>query len=344
MVAGNVPAPPASAESTRIQPATLFRRGYDSSAIRKLSLIAKERGGECLSTRYVDTKTPLQWRCAFGHTWRATLASIVGRETWCPDCIGNRRLALDDLQRIAHERGGRCLSRVYVNARTPLLWECRFGHRWKAAAGPVKGGVHRKGTWCPTCFEQRRRFRPKGNIEEMRRLAASRGGTCVSASYAGALVKLVWQCAERHRWYAVPGRIKRGSWCPACAGNQKLKIAVYRALAAQHGGQCISKKCKNSEAKLRWRCTHGHEWTAAGYSVRRGSWCPTCAHNRRRGTSRRRPGRLWSKGCGIGRHAFPDIRQKAVEDPNSHHRLIFEVKRSLCPIGLRPVMQPRSVP
>jgi hypothetical protein len=31
-----------------------------------------------------------------------------------------------------------------------------------------------------------------------------------------------------------------------------------------------------------WRCEHGHEWNATAGSVKRGTWCPTCAANARR--------------------------------------------------------------
>jgi len=191
------------------------------------------------------------------------------------------------LRRIARERGGKCLCREYVNAHTPLAWGCRYGHKWKAAAGAVKGGSHRKGTWCPKCYDECRVFRPRGTIEEMKNLASMRGGLCLSDNYRGSRTKLLWQCEQGHRWRAVPGRIKRGSWCPACARNQKLKLEDYRALAAARGGNCLSKRYANNDSKLRWRCANGHEWYATGSSVRRGSWCPRCAHNQRRGALRR---------------------------------------------------------
>lgn len=262
------------------------------SGIHEVRLIAKQRAGKCLSREYVNATSPLRWSCALGHQWRAALASVIRRRTWCPVCAGNRKLELKDLYRIARERGGRCLSRRYLNVRSLLTWECRYGHRWRAAAGQVKGGSHQKGTWCPKCYDQRRSFRPLGTIEEMRTLALSRGGTCLSNNYSGSRERLWWQCEQGHQWYALPGRIKRGCWCPVCAGNQKLRLGDYRALSAKYGGKCLSTNYRNNDAKLRWRCANGHEWLATGSSVRRGSWCARCAHNRKRGASRRKPGHL----------------------------------------------------
>jgi hypothetical protein len=236
----------------------------DPKVLHELRHIANQRGGECLSRRYVNTLSRLQWRCALGHQRHATLASIIRTNTWCPVCAGNRKLKLKDLSRIARERGGKCLSRKYFNAHTPLQWECKSGHRWKAAAEQVKAGLHRKGTWCPRCYDERRCFRPKATIEDMRNLASIRGGTCGSDCYSGSLEQLLWRCAKGHQWYAVPGRIKRGSWCPVCAGNQKLKLKDYRRLAASNGGKCLSMKYKNNDAKLRWRCAKGPRMACHG--------------------------------------------------------------------------------
>lgn len=264
----------------------------DEASLHELQRVAAQRGGECLSTRYRKATSPLRWRCAFGHRWRASLASITGRNTWCPVCAGNRKLELNDLRKLAHQRGGKCLSREYVNGRTPVTWECQFGHRWKAVTEQVKGGLYKKGTWCPRCYDQRRVFRPPGTIEEMRSLARIRGGKCLSIKYPGSRVKLLWRCKHGHRWRAVPGNIKRGNWCPVCAGNRRSRLNTYRALAAERGGKCLSRRYGNNDTKLRWQCAKGHEWSATGSSVKRGSWCARCGHDRRKGAVRRKPGHV----------------------------------------------------
>lgn len=59
-------------------------------------------------------------------------------------------LDLHDMQRIAEFRGGRCLSATMTRGdmRTPLEWECAFGHRFKASPMLVVRGGH----WCPDCL------------------------------------------------------------------------------------------------------------------------------------------------------------------------------------------------
>jgi hypothetical protein len=126
----------------------------DCGGSKKLSIeVAKrigiEREGECLSDVYINSNTPLIWRCQFGHTWKPTLTKVKNAGTWCPDCGGRKQLTIEVAQQIAIERGGRCLSQVYINNESPLQWECAEMHVWTAALRDVKDG----GTWCATVFD-----------------------------------------------------------------------------------------------------------------------------------------------------------------------------------------------
>ncbi|RHZ82898.1 hypothetical protein Glove_103g34 [Diversispora epigaea] len=48
--------------------------------------IVKLRGGECLSALYLNTRTPLIWKCCQGHEWSAILNNIKNYNSWCPFC------------------------------------------------------------------------------------------------------------------------------------------------------------------------------------------------------------------------------------------------------------------
>jgi hypothetical protein len=249
--------------------------------LHELQQMAVRRGGECLSLKYLGSSKPLKWKCAGGHQWLAR-SSSVRTGSWCPACAHNQRLKLDEMQQVARERGGRCLSLHYTNGSTPLLWVCRQGHRWKASPSNVKGGRRKKGTWCMECYNWRRRFRAKHSIEEMRLLAISRGGKCMAAEYRGSKSRLIWQCAAGHRWQALPASVAQGTWCPACARNQRLTLSTFHDIAATRGGVCLSQTYSNERTALWWRCAERHDWHATPNKVKRGSWCPVCANIRRR--------------------------------------------------------------
>ena len=259
--------------------------------LQELRSVAVERGGHCLSNEYVNGEKHLRWKCAVGHEWDATPASIR-RGSWCPYCVHNHKLKLEEIQQIARERGGKCISTRYRNNRTTLVWECRRGHRWRALPTNVKGGSRKRGTWSLKCYNLRRIFRSRDDIERMRRLASKHGGRCLSDEYVNSKTRLVWGCTKGHCWHAVPVAVASGSWCPVCAHNQRLTLREFRQIASRRDGRCLSREYKNKETKLKWRCAAGHEWFAKPGGIKRGSWCNLCAINQRRSAwkNRRAPG------------------------------------------------------
>lgn len=56
-----------------------------SLSIDEMNAIAKARGGKCLSTKYVNSQTKLEWECFHGHKW-AAIPNAIKRGGWCPDC------------------------------------------------------------------------------------------------------------------------------------------------------------------------------------------------------------------------------------------------------------------
>ena len=54
-------------------------------------------------------------------------------------------------------------------------------------------------------------------IDDMRELAESRGGQCLSTEFSGIGSKLKWICGFGHDWEATPVCVKAGHWCPECA-------------------------------------------------------------------------------------------------------------------------------
>jgi hypothetical protein len=134
-----------------------------------------------------------------------------------------KKLTIQAMACLANERGGRCISPVYVNSTMPLLWECATGHRWSAAPGGIK-----KGSWCPECAGVRR-----GTLEEIQRLAESRGGKCLSKHYLNGASKLRWKCSADHSWSATPSQISKGHWCSFCARVALLTLYELHQISAK---------------------------------------------------------------------------------------------------------------
>jgi hypothetical protein len=85
--------------------------------------IARAHGRECISKRYVNSTTPLRWRCANGHVWEAApdrlkAHNFAKRGAWCAECYHEaQKKSIDEMQRIAHAKGGQCLSLEFKRGR-----------------------------------------------------------------------------------------------------------------------------------------------------------------------------------------------------------------------------------
>jgi len=130
------------------------------SIIKKLCIndakyLAKQKGGKCVSKKYIHSRQLLEWECEKGHRWKASYNNVL-KQTWCPKCIKKRnddlkRLSLDDAQKLAAKQNGQCLSKKYINNRTKMKWMCSNEHIWKTKYSHIK-----QGSWCPICYKQKR--------------------------------------------------------------------------------------------------------------------------------------------------------------------------------------------
>ena len=183
---------------------------------------------------------------------------------------GRPPLGLGVAHEFAEARGGVCLSDQYTGVMTHLRWRCGDGHEWSASLNNIKNGRR----WCPVCAGNSRL-----SLDTAHRVAAERGGECLSQKYSNNRSLLSWRCAIGHQWCASLGKVRNnGTWCPHCAGNARLSLHIAHTLAAERGGACISCQYVNIRGHLLWRCAKGHEWSASLNKVKNSNtWCPYCA-------------------------------------------------------------------
>ena len=65
---------------------------------------------------------------------------------------------LEELQSIARDKGGRCLSEEYRGIDEKLKWECEHGHVWETAPYYI-----RNGSWCQMLRSGKNHLRNEGN-------------------------------------------------------------------------------------------------------------------------------------------------------------------------------------
>ena len=248
--------------------------GNAKLSLKECQDLAISKGGECLSKKYINAKTNMQWKCEKNHTWFATFSNVKNSNSWCPTCAIKNKLTLQECQELAISKGGKCLSTEYINTQTYMEWKCKEESHpsWLANFKSVKHG----NTWCPTCAGK-----DKLTLEECQDLAISRGGKCLSTEYINTQTSMEWKCKEESHqsWFATFGSVKNANtWCLTCAGKNKLTLKECQFLAISRGGKCLSTEYINTHTYMEWKCKEDHTWFAIFNSVKDCcTWCPTCA-------------------------------------------------------------------
>ena len=108
----------------------------------------------------------------------------------------------------------------------------------------------------------------------------------------GSNKKVWWKCDEGHEWQATIASRNSGCGCPCCAGRFAVKgendlYTVNPTLADEwnyekNNGLTPADVLPNSNKKVWWKCSQGHEWQAKIQGRTKGSGCPQCAREKRK--------------------------------------------------------------
>lgn len=186
---------------------------------------------------------------------------------------------LEELNEIAEENGGKCLSKIYLGINQKHRFQCKYGHEWEAIPANIKS---KRKSWCPKCKPDRiGDSNRKYTLLDMQNIALQRKGVFLSSMFKSVNEKYLWQCELGHQWNATPMDVIKGTWCRICStSNKKDNIQIMQELARSRNGKCISEEYINSQTKLIWECEYGHQWTAKPNNIKhRNSWCPHCNKN-----------------------------------------------------------------
>ena len=172
------------------------------------------------------------WRCAAGHSWRASVVSRTEGGTGCPVCAGRKvvpgendfasQYPLLAAQRDFKRNGALTPEMVTPGSNRRVWWRCEEGHPFCTTI------AHRvrSGSGCPYCAG--RKALPGFNDLETKEPVIAlqwhpvlNGRLTPRQVTAGSSRKVWWLCEKGHAWNAVvscrTGKQRCG--CPLCAGR-----------------------------------------------------------------------------------------------------------------------------
>ena len=102
--------------------------------------------------------------------------------------------------------------------------------------------------------------------------------------------KVWWKCSKGHEWQAVIANTNNGDKCPYCSGRYAVAgendlQTINPTLAEEwnyekNNGLTPVDVMPNSNKKVWWKCSKGHEWRAVIANRNNGDGCPVCNSER----------------------------------------------------------------
>ncbi len=253
--------------------------------VNDLLTLFPELAGEALfdpSQVMAGSSRSLPWRCSQGHEWSAVVSSRTGNGRGCPMCAGQRAIkGVNDLATTHPGLASECLddpTTLMPGTNRKARWRCPAGHEYSMAPSERTGA----GASCPYCLNRK-------VLVGFNDLATTHPGLaseCLddpTRFTAGSGKKARWRCPAGHEWSSVVGsRTGQGIGCPYCSGQRVLAgfndLATVRPDIARQAVEFDTTTVTyRSGRKVRWRCEHGHEWSATVANRSAGIGCPSCA-------------------------------------------------------------------
>jgi len=255
--------------------------GFNDLATKFPRLAIEAHGWNPAATKFNESKVKRQWKCKFGHVWKATTGT---RSTGggCHVCQGDLVTdGVNDLSTthplLASEAFNWIPNEFSAGSDAKKEWRCSVGHIWTASiASRVRG------SGCSYC--KKKKIEPGVSDLETKfpMVALEAHGWDPKTVFPSSNKKQDWRCPLGHIYSDTPGhRTNRLTGCPYCS-NHKVLIGFNDLkttnpdLAAEAVGWDPSTVTSGSSLKKRWRCYNGHTWTAV-ISSRRINGCPSCS-------------------------------------------------------------------
>ena len=173
-----------------------------------------------------------------------------------------------------------------ANSNKKVWWKCSEGHEWQAAIV-----TRNKGHRCPYCSGIKA-LKGCNDLQTVNPTLAEEwnyeknNGLTPMDVKPNSDKKVWWKCEKGHEWQARIQHRNNGIGCPYCSGRFAVKgendlQTVNPVLAKEwhyekNNGLTPMDVKPNSQKKVWWKCSQGHEWQATIANRNKGSGCREC--------------------------------------------------------------------
>ncbi|MDD5902392.1 MAG: zinc-ribbon domain-containing protein [Oscillospiraceae bacterium] len=239
------------------------------------------------------------WKCQRGHEWQATIDKR-NKGKGCPYCSGRYAVKDEnDLQTVNptlakewnfEKNNGLTPIDVKPNSNKQVWWKCSKGHEWQATINSRNAGCD-----CPIC-SNKKILKGYNDLQTVNPSLAKEwnyeknNGLTPAEVSPNSGKKVWWKCDKGHEWQATINSRNSGCECPYCSGRLVIKgendlQSVNPALAKEWNyeknmGLTPVDVKPNSDKKVWWKCSRGHEWQTRISHRNAGSGCPQCAREK----------------------------------------------------------------
>ena len=235
------------------------------------------------------------WKCKEGHEWQAQINSR-NNGRGCPYCSNHKvMIGFNDLEttnpQLASEwdfekNAPLTPQDISCGSNKKVWWKCKEGHEWQ-----VQISQRQQGSGCPYCAGQRA-IAGKNDLQTLNPSFFTEWNYEKNISVDPQKImpnshkKVWWKCNEGHEWQATLHNRSNGRGCPYCSRKKVLcgenDLQTVMPILAEEWNYEKNKNLKPSDflpqsnKKVWWKCSQGHEWEARIQGRYKGHNCPYC--------------------------------------------------------------------
>jgi hypothetical protein len=162
---------------------------------------------------------------------------------------------LEELKKIAKSRGGDLISTEYYKATTKYTFIDEDNNIFEAAGYSIKSGK-----WSPHTAQKRKaKALFKYTIQNLKQIANSKGGDCLSTEFLGYKKKYKWIDSKQREFEMSFDAVLSGQWSPhekvekLSKYHTKYSVEYLSSFAKTRGGEFLSKEYTRLDARYEWR-------------------------------------------------------------------------------------------